>query len=157
MREKIEVMRFLRYMWVCVFFCGMALAVPLYPAVASTPENPASAKKSGELEYVDMKPILVPVISREGRTRNISILISLGIDQGRKPFLEGYQPRLANAYIQTLYSMFDSGEAVSSGGRFDAEKVQMRLMKVTEDMLRENERIKVHDLLLKVMQGHASY
>lgn len=149
-------MRSLRYIWICVFFCGMVLAVLPRSSAAAPPEDADSAQKGDGLEYVDMNPILMPVISREGRTQNMSILISLGIDQGRKPFLEGYQPRLTNAYIQTLYSMFNNGEAVRPEGRFDAEKVQMRLMKVTEDMLHENERIKVHALLLKVMHGHAS-
>ncbi|TNE32050.1 MAG: hypothetical protein EP349_02605 [Alphaproteobacteria bacterium] len=149
-------MRFLRYMWICVFFCGMALALPLHQAAASTPEKPEAEKKDGELEYVDMNPILLPVISREGKTQNISILISIGIDQGRKPFLEGYQPRLANAYIQTLYSMFDNGEAIRPNGAFDAEKVQTRLLAVTENMLHDNEHLKVHDLLLKAMQARAS-
>lgn len=148
--------RFLRYIRVCVVICALLPALPSYPAVAAPSEKVTVSPDDDGLEYVDMKPILVPVINRDGRTQNMSILISLGIDQGRKPFLERYQPRLANAYIQTLYGMFDSGEAVRPGGYVDAEKVQMRLMRVTEDMLHDNERVKVHTLLLKVMQGHAS-
>tara|TARA_R110002124_G_scaffold172900_1_gene340436 strand:- start:592 stop:1062 length:471 start_codon:yes stop_codon:yes gene_type:complete len=156
MREK-ELMRFLRYMWIGVLFCGMALAVPPQQAAAATPEKAEAEKKDGELEYVDMSPILLPVISREGKTQNISILISIGIDQGQGPFLEGYQPRLANAYIQALYSMFDNGEAIRPSGAFDAEKVQTRLLAVTEKMLHDHEHLKVHDLLLKVLQARASY
>jgi len=149
-------MRFFRYMWIGTLFCGVALTVLPQPAAASTSKESAAEKKDGGLEYVDMSPILMPLISRGGKTQNISILISIGIDQGGKAFLESYQPRLANAYIHALYNMFDNGEAVR-GGMLDAKKVQIRLLEVTENMLHDNEHLKVHDLLLKVMQSHASY
>jgi len=116
----------------------------------------ASGKKSkknksdgDDLEYMRLKPLFFPVVNRQGATQQVSMVISVEVDDGKKDDLEVYRPRLMNAYIQELYGSLGSGEAMIHGNVVDIEKIRERLVSLTQNMV--GEEFVIHDVLFEVV------
>lgn len=120
------------------------------PAEAS--ESKTEEKAEGEAvppSFVEMKPLVLPVLDKEGVSQIVSIVISLETDTPEKAAeVEALKPRLTDAYIQGMYGVLSSKEVMSEGV-LQVEYIKGRLNKITNKVLGEN---KVKDVLLQVVQ-----
>lgn len=141
-----------------LFLGFLAFSFSLLPVVVgeSTAAWAASDKKSkkkkddgDDLEYMRLKPLFFPVVNRQGVTQQVSMVISVEVDDGEGDKLEVYRPRLMNAYIQELYGSLGSGEAMIHGNVVDIEKIRERLVSLTQNMV--GEEFVIHDVLFEVV------
>jgi len=103
-----------------------------------------------EFEYLQLNPMILPIITAKGLTQQVSLIVSLEIDYGQKEKFSSYEPRLIDAYIQDLYGALGAGHALMQDNLVDVRKIKLRLSSVTEMVLGSN--LKVHDVLLQVIQ-----
>lgn len=112
----------------------------------------AEASKEGEAaapSFVEMKPLVLPIVDQNGVSQIISIVISLETDDAAKVAeIELMRPRLTDAYIQGMYGVLSS-KAVMEGGVLQVGYIKSRLHKITTKVMGEN---KVKDVLLQVVQ-----
>lgn len=102
-----------------------------------------------DYEYMELKPLVLPVITESGVTQQVSLIVSLEVPFGKKAEVEVYEPRLADAYLQDLYGALGDGKAMTRNNVIDVQAVKDRLTKVTQKVLKEDQ---VHDVLLQVLQ-----
>lgn len=102
-----------------------------------------------DFEYMELKPLVLPVITEHGVTQQVSLIVSLEVPFGKKAEVEIYEPRLADAYLQDLYGALGAGRAMTANNMIDVQAVKDRLTKVTYKVLKEEQ---VHDVLLQVLQ-----
>jgi len=141
-------MRFFAVLFHCVLIFSVAASAP-----ASAQLLPGGSRDARNSEAVDLRPIHVPVISRQGTVRNVSLLITLEIDSGRREQLAPYHPRLMDAYLRNMYDMLGSGAALGSEGEIDVDLLQQRLRDVTAEIIDDTARFNVYDVLLTVMHA----
>lgn len=118
--------------------------------------QPSSAHASGaadvpppDFEYMEMKALTLPIITDQGVTQQVSLVVSLEVPYGKKAEVEGLSPRLADAYLQDLYGALSRGNAMMVNNVIDIQAVKKRLTNVTYKVLKEDQ---VHDVLLQVLQ-----
>lgn len=146
-------MRFLIFLCLLVgaaqFPVADLLSSPAYAAGGSKKEEDPNAPKP-EFEYLDMDPLILPIITDKGLTQQVSLKISLEIAYGTKEAIDYFKPRLSDAYLQDLYGALGSGHGLMQGNVLDVMGIKKRLVGVTERVLGEEH--KVHDVLLQVVQ-----
>lgn len=102
-----------------------------------------------DYEYIDLKPLVLPVITDRGLTQQVSLVVSLELPYGKTEEVEPMEPKLADAYLQDLYGALGTGGAMMKGGVIDVAAVKGRLTAVTDRVLGAD---KVHEVLLQVVQ-----
>lgn len=126
------------------------------PAQASeheTPKKEEKAEKSAEGEaavsFVQMTPLTLPIVDKNGVSQVVSIVISLEVTgpEAAKE-VERFTPRLKDAYIQDMYGAL-TRQAAMEGGVVQVGYIKSRLNKVTAKVLGTD---KVNDVLLQVVQ-----
>lgn len=127
----------------------MALAFIDNPAEASEAKEAKEGEGAPAPTFVEMKPLVLPVLDKEGISQIVSIVVSLETDTPEKAKeVEALKPRLTDAYIQGMYGVLSSKE-VMADGILQVEYIKGRLNKITNKVLGEN---KVKDVLLQVVQ-----
>ena len=126
-------------------FLGMVLMAPAI-AMAAT-EEPAAA--TPDFEYLDMKPLVLPIITEKGLTQQVSLVISLEVPYGTKDKVKAMEPKLADAYISDLYGALGTGHGLMKNNVIDIPAIKARLSKNTVKVLGPD---KVNDVLLQVVQ-----
>ncbi len=114
----------------------------------------SSASKDGthpKYQYVSISPVILPVITQEGLTQQVSLKVQLEVPWGDKDKIEPYEPRLVDAYLQDLYGAFSAGSGLMRNSFVNISAVKQRLTSDTNKVLGENSD-KVHDVLLQVLQ-----
>lgn len=118
--------------------------------------QPSSAHASGsdapppDFEYMELKPLTLPVITEQGVTQQVSLVVSLEVPYGKKAEVENLSPRLADAYLQDLYgALGGKSNTMMVNNVIDIQAVKKRLTNVTYKVLKEDQ---VHDVLLQVLQ-----
>lgn len=101
-----------------------------------------------EFEYVELAPLLLPVITSRGLTQQVSLVVSLETPYGKKAEVTLLSPRLSDAYIQDLYGVLGSGRSMISGGVVDVQFIKQRLKDVATRVLGAD---RVHNVLLQVV------
>ncbi len=132
-------------------FLAAATGLPVTGYVVSE-AYASSAKEEGpkpEFEYVELKPLILPIITERGLTQQVSLLVSVEIPYGKKSEIEPYSPRLADAYISDLYGALGSGHAMMRGNIVDVQAVKERLTAVTNKVIGAE---KFNTILLQVVQ-----
>lgn len=129
-----------------VFACFLMIGLQPSSAHASgAPEGPPP-----EFEYMELKPLTLPVITDQGVTQQVSLVVSLEVPYGKKAEVEGLSPRLADAYLQDLYgALGGKTNAMMVNNVIDIQAVKQRLTNVTYKVLKEDQ---VHAVLLQVLQ-----
>lgn len=127
------------------------------PAVMAASEEGGEGGKEEkgprpEFEYIQLDPILLPVITNKGLTQEVRLMVQLEVEYGKKGEIEPYQPRLIDAYLQDLYGALGSGRGMMNGNIIDVVKVKQRLTNVTDRVLGADH--KAHGVLLQVLQQH---
>ncbi|PZP55519.1 MAG: flagellar basal body-associated FliL family protein [Micavibrio aeruginosavorus] len=124
--------------------------------------KPAEATESKEVEkaaeaakeavpptFVELKPLVLPVVDRDGVSQIISIVISIETDDPAKAAeIELMRPRLTDAYIQGMYGVLSS-KAVMEGGILQVGYIKTKLHNITNKVMGKD---KVKDVLLQVVQ-----
>jgi hypothetical protein len=127
------------------FLALMLLAPGIAMAAAS--EEPAAA--TPDFEYLDMKPLVLPIITEKGLTQQVSLVISLEVPYGTKDKVKAMEPKLADAYISDLYGALGTGHGLMKNNVIDIPAIKARLSKNTLKVLGPD---KVNDVLLQVVQ-----
>lgn len=130
-------------------FVGLPGGFGMTPAHASEGKEAKEGVPTPDFEYMEMKPLTLPIITDQGLTQQVSLIVSLEIPYGKKAEVEGMTPRLADAYLQDLYGALGKGNAMMVNNVIDIQAVKKRLTHVTYKVLKEDQ---VHDVLLQVLQ-----
>ena len=107
------------------------------------------AEGSYEFEYLELKPLMIPVIGRNGITQQVSFVVSLEVPTGNLDRVSRYEPRLADAYIQDLYGVLGTGYGLVNGRVLDVPTIKKRMHSVAARVLGDD---MVNDVLLQVVQ-----
>jgi hypothetical protein len=102
-----------------------------------------------EFEYLEMMPLVLPVITNAGVTQQVSLLVSLELPYGKRDEIKYLEPRIADAYIQDLYGALSSGFAMTATDVLDVQALKERLTMVTAKVLGPEA---VRQVLLQVVQ-----
>jgi flagellar FliL protein len=130
------------------------------PAEASAGEaakevvkNEKSKKEGTETtEFVELDPLILPVIDNTGVTQTVSMVIALEVpDKTKAEEVKKLSPRLKDAYIQDMYGILNAHAALK-GGVLQVGEIKERLNKITTKVLGED---MVNEVLLQVVQQHA--
>ena len=101
------------------------------------------------LEYIEMDPLILPIIDQNGVSQTISIVIVLELaGSAAKIKAEGITPRLKDAFIQDMYGTLNKHSA-TQGGVLRVGYLKKRLNKISEEVLGKDQ---VNDVLLQVVQ-----
>ena len=104
---------------------------------------------TGGTEFVELDPLVLPVIDNRGVTQTVSLVIALEVSTLEKvDQVKKLTPRLKDAYIQDMYGVLNNHAALK-GGVVQVGAIKERLNKITADVLGED---MVDDVLLQVVQ-----
>ena len=123
------------------------------PAEATETKEKVEEEKEAAVvvppSFVEMKPLVLPVVDKEGVSQIISIVISLETDDPAKvEEIKMMQPRLTDAYIQGMYGVLNS-QAVMADGVLQVNYIKGKLNSITTKVMGKD---KVKDVLLQVVQ-----
>lgn len=102
-----------------------------------------------EFEYLEMVPLVVPVVTERGLTQQVSIAVSLELPYGKKEEVSTYSPRLRDAYLRDLYGALGAGQVMMRGNTLDVETLKTRLTLITRRVLGSEA---VREVLLQAVQ-----
>jgi hypothetical protein len=103
-----------------------------------------------DFEYVKLDPITLPVITTRGLTQQVSLVVQLEVDWGKKDDIAPFEPRLIDAYLQDLYGALGAGHGLMKDNFIDVDTIKQRLTSVTDKVLGPDH--KVHAVLLQALQ-----
>jgi flagellar FliL protein len=131
----------------------ISLLICAAPAFATADDEDDDGKKSNkpppDFEYVVMQPLMLPIITEQGLTQQVSLQVSLEVPYGQTDEIKAMQPKLADAYINDLYGMLGAGGGMMQGSVIDVPAIKRHLSEDTDRVLGPN---KVHSVLLQVVQ-----
>ncbi len=112
-------------------------------------EKKKSGHGSGDVEFVELDPLILPIIDNNGVTQTVSLVIALEVENKDKAAeVRKLTPRLKDAYIQDMYGILNKHAALK-GGVVQVGAIKGRLAKITTEVLGED---MVHEVLLQVVQ-----
>lgn len=123
-----------------------SLVVLAFPASAASEDK----KESSGVEYVEMEPLILPVIDEDGVYQVLSMVVVIevnGIYNADK--VKAKKPKLKDAYIQDMYGVLNEHAALK-GGILQVGIIKKRLNNVTNSVINDDE-IET-DVLLQVVQ-----
>ncbi len=100
-------------------------------------------------EFVELNPLILPVIGENGVTQTVSLVVSLEVpDAATAEEVKRLSPRLQDAFIQDMYGALNRKDYMEKGV-IRVAPLKARLNRVTTKVLGEG---KVNDVLLQVVQ-----
>lgn len=145
-----------------LILCGAGGGVYFYMAK----NNPAEAKEAdagheeakaeeeggtyiSKLSYVQMQPIILPIIDNAGLSQTVSLVVAIEVDDPTKADkVKEVLPKLTDAYLSDMYGSL-SKKAAMDGGVVRVSLLKERLVKVTNKVLGAGI---ANDVLLQVLQ-----
>lgn len=116
---------------------------------ASNSKKEKSHKKDGHYEFVELDPLILPVIDDSGVSQTISLVIALEVASSNDAAtVKGLSPRLKDAYIQNMYGMLNH-HAAMKGGVLQVDMIKEKLNSISNTVLGDD---LVQDVLLQVVQ-----
>ncbi len=119
-----------------------------------TAKHSKEAKKEGGhgssvSEYVELDPLILPIIDNDGVGQVVSIVVAIEVDgASSKDKVRSMSPKLKDAYIQDMYGMLNRHAALK-GGVVQVAIIKKRLNKITQEILGEGV---AGDVLLQVVE-----
>ena len=108
----------------------------------------ATKAEAANLRFVEMKPIVLPIIDADGVSQVVTLIVSLEVSgDDNEKYVMALTPRLKDAFIQDMYGMLNR-KASMDGGVVKVDHLKNRLNKVSAKVLGER---KVNDVLLQVV------
>ena len=120
----------------------------------------AAAKKMPEVkeidvnayEYVALRPLILPVMGRDGATETVSMAITLEVkDIKYADEAKALEPKLTDAFVTVLYGKLSHDHMKHGDQAIDVVLVKRELKRVIEEILGEH---KVNEVLVQVIQQH---
>ncbi|MBL4803266.1 MAG: flagellar basal body-associated FliL family protein [Alphaproteobacteria bacterium] len=106
-------------------------------------------KASGHYEYVELDPLILPIIDNNGVSQTVSVVIALEVNGSyARSRAETLEPKLKDAFIQDMYGVLNKHAALK-GGVLQVGMLKSRLTHVSKKILGEDD---VNDVLLQVVQ-----
>lgn len=105
------------------------------------------------IEYYDLMPLTVPVVTDKGLVQQVSVSVSLECAPGKRDKIAAYRPKLMDAYLRELYGALGAGQAMIRNDVVDVEAVKLRLTDVTERVVGPD---MVSDVLLQSVHQYKS-
>ena len=103
----------------------------------------------GAFEYVELDPLILPIVDKNGVSQVVSMVIALEVDSpSTADRVKRMGPRLKDAYIQDLYGMLNEHAALK-GGAIQVGYIKKRLNKISQEVVDSGD---IHDVLLQVVQ-----
>lgn len=137
-----------------LLLCGGGIGGYLFmnnDADASIPKEQIASSDSlieKELHYVELSPLLLPIVDQRGVSQVVSLVVSLEVEDAEMATkVERLSPRLTDAYIQDLYGVLNY-KAAMQGGVIQVSEVKRRLSVITHDLMGEGV---INDVLLQVV------
>ena len=138
-----------------LLLCGGGIGAYLFmgqDAVASISQEVAHDTTAPlveqELHYVELSPLLLPIVDQRGVSQVVSLVVSLEIgDATMVDKVTRLSPRLTDAYIQDLYGVLNY-KAALEGGVIQVGEVKRRLNVITHKLMGEGV---INDVLLQVV------
>jgi flagellar FliL protein len=127
----------------------------VHPAEASTKipvKNPSSeAKGDDNSAFVQLDPLILPVIDGKGVSQTISMVVVLEVaDKKNEDMVKRLIPKLNDAYIQDMYGVLSRKNAMPNGV-VEVGMIKSRLNHISQGVLGDGI---VKDVLLQVVQQH---
>lgn len=108
-----------------------------------------AAKDEDGVQFVELNPLMLPIISKHGGTQMVSLIVSVEVNSSDKADqVKKYSPRLTDAFLTDLYSAFGYQTALN-GGKIPLTYLKKRLNKISAKVLGDDV---VDDVLLQFMQ-----
>lgn len=129
---------------------GIAAFVLAFGLTHLSPQAHAAGSGSAgsSFQYIEMKPIMLPIIDGNGVNQVVNLIIALEVknaDMANKAL--ALQPKLTDAFIQDMYGTLNR-QASRHGGVLELHEIKKRLLKVSNAILADEENA-VHDVLLQ--------
>lgn len=135
----------MKFFQIAIFSIGLLLSVA---AMNSAQANDAPAEGEDTVLFVELTPLILPVINEYGATQVVSLVVALEVDsQEKADKVTKYEPRLTDAYLSDLYGAF--AEKAPEHGVIPIAYLKERLNLMSEKVLGEHV---VSDVLVQVMQ-----
>ena len=105
--------------------------------------------KKGHGEFVEMAPLVLPIIDEQGVNQVVSVVIVLEVaNSDDASMVEKNSPRLKDAYIQDMYGVLNKHAALK-GGVVQVGAIKDRLHRISQDVMGDGI---IQDVLLQVVQ-----
>ncbi len=112
----------------------------------------ASKEEAKNLRFVEIEPIILPIIDSDGVSQVVTLIVSLEVDSVEKEdYVLQLKPRLKDAYIQDMYGVLNR-KASLKGGVLKVDELKARLNRISAEVLGKN---KVNDILLQAVNQRA--
>ncbi|MFP4313293.1 MAG: flagellar basal body-associated FliL family protein [Alphaproteobacteria bacterium] len=116
---------------------------------ASKKEDDDYKKKAGKYEYVELSPLILPIIDENGVNQVVSMVVAIEVKNSKDATtVTTLSPRLKDAYIQQMYGMLNR-HAAFKGGVLQVNEIKKKLNEISDKVLGED---LVQDVLLQVVQ-----
>lgn len=127
------------------------IASPAEASYVTDESEEKAAKKEGEkieYQYVELAPLILPIIDEYGVSQTVSLVVSLEVtDPYNVDKIKKMTPRLKDAYIQDMYGALNKHAALKNGV-VQVSKLKKRLSKISDKVMGEGV---VNDVLLQVV------
>jgi hypothetical protein len=129
-----------------------ALTFAAMPALAVDREKGVKGPHvDGVPDFVDIQPIILPVIERDAVTRQVGIVVTLELAQGEHPdVVEPKRRQLTDAFIRELHTLY--AWRSSSNRVVDEQLIKRRLLLVADDVIGQGI---VHAILVRQLLEQA--
>ncbi len=105
--------------------------------------------KGGSYEYVELDPLILPIIDNNGVSQTVSVVVALELKGSfARARAENLEPKLKDAFIQDMYGVLNKHAALK-GGVLQVGMLKKRLTYVSKKIIGEED---VNDVLLQVVQ-----
>ena len=133
-------------------FFFMLLSVGLLFSFASDVQAGGDKKSANDgpaVHFVELNPLILPVINDRGVTQMVSLVVALEVDsQEKADKVTKFSPRLTDAYLSDLYGTFS--RKAPEGGIIPIDYVKKRLNSASQKVLGD---AIVSDVLVQVLQS----
>lgn len=104
-------------------------------------------------QYVELEPLLLPVIDDTGITQQVSLIVKLEIeDPAMLTEVTAKTPRIIDAFVSDLYGALSQSNATMENGILRLDRIKSRLRKSANKVMGDEK--KINDVLLQVVQQH---
>jgi len=108
-----------------------------------------SEKEAKNLRFVEMEPIILPIIDADGVSQVVTLILSLEVTSDKDAeYVEMLKPRLKDAYLQNMYGVLNRKASMDDGGIIKVDELKERLNRVSKEVLGAK---KVNSVLLQVV------
>lgn len=117
-------------------------------------EEPKKKERVGPPVYVQVGPMIVPVLGAKTVEQNIMVTVSLEVDdEPTRDKVRNENPRLVDAYVQALYGGIDKGQVID-GQVLNIPALKTKLQEATDKVLGPGI---VHDVLIQSVSQRPVY